>query len=570
LPLILIVLATSVGILTTIYAAYYLNRYEQTKQVVTFTILAAAVTIWTFFALLQLTATTYAHSYWAYKMLHFGSFTTAPAVLLYGLSMGDARRWVNWKSAVILVLIVSPVFVLLFTDPVPLLFQNPHLASFGSFSVIEHGNSPLYVSYLTSFYIIATVGLSYIVYQTQSDSTLTPSQTIILVPAIFAPMLLSVAHTFSLLPFETPGTILTPTSFAVGMAGVGYAAFRYETFDTKALARSRTIEEMGEGYLLVDTSGEIIDSNQSAHSLLNAQPPITGRQIAELLPEVGEQLSRREETAKSFETTVETDTEPRALEIATSTLVTNAGQTLGTLFVIHDITTRKKAKQRLEEQRNDLDILNQVLRHDVRNDLQLVTSYGELLTDHVDEEGTGHLDTVRESADHAVELTKTAREMADVMLSREDTRQQDQVNLRKTLERELDKIEAEYPDARVVVEESLPAVQIRANQMLDSVFRNLLSNAIQHNNKDVPEISVSAAVRDTTVVVRIEDNGPGVPDDQKNEIFGKDEKGLDSSGTGLGLYLVQHLVTQYDGEVWVEDNTPEGAVFVVELPLTKD
>jgi PAS domain S-box-containing protein len=503
-------------------------------------------------------------------MLHFGSFTTAPAVLLYGLSMGDARRWVNWKSAVILVLIVSPVFVLLFTDPVPLLFQNPHLASFGSFSVIEHGNSPLYVSYLTSFYIIATVGLSYIVYQTQSDSTLTPSQTIILVPAIFAPMLLSVAHTFSLLPFETPGTILTPTSFAVGMAGVGYAAFRYETFDTKALARSRTIEEMGEGYLLVDTSGEIIDSNQSAHSLLNAQPPITGRQIAELLPEVGEQLSRREETAKSFETTVETDTEPRALEIATSTLVTNAGQTLGTLFVIHDITTRKKAKQRLEEQRNDLDILNQVLRHDVRNDLQLVTSYGELLTDHVDEEGTGHLDTVRESADHAVELTKTAREMADVMLSREDTRQQDQVNLRKTLERELDKIEAEYPDARVVVEESLPAVQIRANQMLDSVFRNLLSNAIQHNNKDVPEISVSAAVRDTTVVVRIEDNGPGVPDDQKNEIFGKDEKGLDSSGTGLGLYLVQHLVTQYDGEVWVEDNTPEGAVFVVELPLTKD
>jgi signal transduction histidine kinase len=284
---------------------------------------------------------------------------------------------------------------------------------------------------------------------------------------------------------------------------------------------------------------------------------------------VDEMMSRGEETAKSYETTVETEKEIRTLDIATSTLVTDAGQTLGTLFVIHDITTRKKAKQRLEEQRNDLDILNQVLRHDIRNDLQLVTSYGELLTDHVDEEGRGHLDTVRESADHAVELTKTAREMADVMLSREDTRQQDQVNLRQTLERELDRIEAEYPDARVMVEESLPAVQIRANQMLDSVFRNLLSNAIQHNNKDVPEISVSATVRDTTVVVRIEDNGPGVPDDQKEEIFGKDEKGLDSSGTGLGLYLVQHLVTQYDGEVWVEDNTPEGAVFVVELPLTK-
>ncbi len=566
LPLILIALATSVGVLTTVYAAYYLKKYERTKQVVTFTVLATTITIWTFFALLQLTATTYAQSYWAYKMLHFGSFTTAPAVFLYGLSMGDARRWVNWKVGAVLVLVVSPVFVLLFTDPVPFLFENPRLHPFGAFSVIEHGNSPLYVSYLTAFYVIATVGLSYIVYQTWSDSSLSPGQTAILVPAIFAPMLLSVAHTFSLLPFETPGTILTPTSFSVGMAGIGYAAFRYETFDTKALARSRTIENMSEGYLLVDTGGEVIDSNQSACSLLDAETSLTGSHISDLFPDVAEQVSGGRKTAQSFETTVETGHETRTLEVVISNLITDAGQTLGTLFVVHDITTRKKATQQLEKQRNDLDILNQVLRHDVRNDLQLVTSYGELLTDHVDGDGDEYLVTLRESADHAVELTKTAREMADVMLSREDAQQQDEVNLGKTLERELDKIETEYPDARVRVEESLPAVQIRANQMVDSVFRNLLSNAIQHNDKDVPEVSVSATTRDETVVIRIADNGPGVPDDQKEEIFGRGEKGLDSSGTGLGLYLVQHLVMQYGGEVWVEDNSPEGAVFAVEVP----
>ena len=103
--------------------------------------------------------------------------------------------------------------------------------------------------------------------------------------------------------------------------------------------------------------------------------------------------------------------------------------------------------------------------------------------------------------------------------------------------------------------------------MLDSVFRNLLSNAVQHNDKEVPEVSVSATTHDMRAVVRIADNGPGVPDSQKQEIFGEGEKGLDSSGTGLGLYLVQELVTHYGGEVWVEDNNPEGAVFAVELPL---
>ena len=43
------------------------------------------------------------------------------------------------------------------------------------------------------------------------------------------------------------------------------------------------------------------------------------------------------------------------------------------------------------------------------------------------------------------------------------------------------------------------------------------------------------------------------------------EKGLDSDGTGIGLYLVQTLVERYGGAVWIEDNEPEGSVFVVEM-----
>lgn len=232
--------------------------------------------------------------------------------------------------------------------------------------------------------------------------------------------------------------------------------------------------------------------------------------------------------------------------------------------VVQDLTERKEYERRLEQQRDDLDILNRVLRHDIRNDLQLVTAYGDRLADHVDEAGVGYLETLRNSADHAIELTETAGEMADVMVSRE-TADQQRVDLHSTLESELNRIEAEHPDVRLTVEGSLPAVQVQANPMLDSVFRNLLSNAVQHNDSDPPEISVSATNRDGSVVVYVADNGPGVPDGQKDEIFGQGEKGLDSTGTGLGLYLVQHLVTQYGGEVWVEDNEPEGAVFAVEL-----
>lgn len=69
--------------------------------------------------------------------------------------------------------------------------------------------------------------------------------------------------------------------------------------------------------------------------------------------------------------------------------------------------------------------------------------------------------------------------------------------------------------------------------------------------------------------VRIADNGPGIPDSRKEDIFGKDETGLDSEGTGIGLYLVQSLMDAYDGDVWVEDNDPEGAVFVVQFHVAQ-
>ncbi|WP_143420945.1 sensor histidine kinase [Halorubrum halodurans] len=101
--------------------------------------------------------------------------------------------------------------------------------------------------------------------------------------------------------------------------------------------------------------------------------------------------------------------------------------------------------------------------------------------------------------------------------------------------------------------------------MLSSVFRNLLENAVQHNDEETPEITVRCVDGEETVRVRIADNGPGVPDEQKAEIFGKGESGLGSSGSGIGLYLVNTLTDQFGGDVWVEDNDPKGAVFVVEL-----
>lgn len=66
-----------------------------------------------------------------------------------------------------------------------------------------------------------------------------------------------------------------------------------------------------------------------------------------------------------------------------------------------------------------------------------------------------------------------------------------------------------------------------------------------------------------TVAVSIADNGPWIPYSQKNDIFGRGEMGLESFGSGIGLYLVDTLVEMYNGSLELTDNEPTGSVFSI-------
>ncbi len=224
---------------------------------------------------------------------------------------------------------------------------------------------------------------------------------------------------------------------------------------------------------------------------------------------------------------------------------------------------------RLIRQRDDLQLLNQVMRHDIRNDLQLVGAYAELLDDHVDEEGKQYLDIIKENTDSAVALTTTVRDLAEVML-REDV-DPSRIPLDRVLLQQIEEVRSAYSEAVFTVEGSFPEADVVADEMLSSVFRNLLRNAVQHNDEMPATVTVSASVDDRrgVVEVTVADNGPGVPESQRDNIFGKGEKGLDSPGAGIGLYLVRSLVEIYGGDVWIEENDPKGAVFVVRLRLAE-
>ena len=108
-------------------------------------------------------------------------------------------------------------------------------------------------------------------------------------------------------------------------------------------------------------------------------------------------------------------------------------------------------------------------------------------------------------------------------------------------------------------------------RLIIQVIINLLDNAIKY----APEgsvIRIGAAAEGENVVVRIADNGPGIPDDQKDLIFdlfysSGNPTGDSRRGLGIGLSLCQSVIKAHGGTISVSDNEPHGAVFTFSLPM---
>ncbi|WP_435365644.1 PAS domain-containing sensor histidine kinase [Haloarchaeobius sp. DYHT-AS-18] len=240
---------------------------------------------------------------------------------------------------------------------------------------------------------------------------------------------------------------------------------------------------------------------------------------------------------------------------------TGDGQPAVITGVAIDITARKETEQALREQREELALLNRLIHHDIRNDMAIVNLWLDLLRREFGE----HLERVTTASDHTLRLTDSVRDVVEIITQKDGELELEPIHLSSALEPEIERVKKSFENTVIEQVGDDTDVMVCANPMLSSVFGNLLNNAVQHCDRPNPELTVRTAHRDGSVVVGIADNGPGIPDDLKERIFDRGTVSLDSEGTGLGLYIAKKLVTAYGGDIWVEDNEPEGSIVFVEL-----
>jgi two-component system nitrogen regulation sensor histidine kinase NtrY len=105
---------------------------------------------------------------------------------------------------------------------------------------------------------------------------------------------------------------------------------------------------------------------------------------------------------------------------------------------------------------------------------------------------------------------------------------------------------------------------------VNRLFTNLIQNALQSvpENK-VPSIQIDESILDGHVLIKIKDNGEGIPENTHSKIFTPNFT-TKTSGTGLGLAMCKRIVEQMNGKIWFETTLHEGTTFFIELPLTAD
>jgi len=254
-------------------------------------------------------------------------------------------------------------------------------------------------------------------------------------------------------------------------------------------------------------------------------------------------------------------------------LIEYKGKPAGIVIAL-DIMDRKQAEVSLMESKAQADLYVDLMGHDINNLNQVAMGYLELAAERLSRD-----DATRELIVKPKEALEKSSRLIDkvkkLQLMRSGQTESKTVDVGRILD-DVVKTYSAVPGRDVTINYTPARGLVSADELLTDVFANLVVNAIRHSPCDRPlviDVSMSELQDQGKGFYRInvDDNGPGIPDERKKDVFGRFSAGSNrEKGSGLGLYLVKSIVESYGGSVWVENrvmgNYKEGSRFVVTLP----
>lgn len=373
------------------------------------------------------------------------------------------------------------------------------------------------------------------------------------------------------------------SSDELGRLGVSFnrmAGQLRERVDT--ISRDRTelravLTSMEEGVVAVDPQARIVLMNDAAGRILDRDPAsAVGREVRDVLPfgEAGEVLARALDERESAEREVRLPGTPREqfLQIHAAPLGGEGDAVRGAVLVLHD----NSELRHLENVRREF-VAN--VSHELKTPLAAIRGFTETILDDPEMDEAVRRRFLGRVRHQVTRLTEMVEEV--LMLSRLESdapaggqgradlgvciRDVVQAQVPLASERGI-KVEVDVPDEPLVVEGD--------EEGLRRIVGNLLDNAVKYTPAG-GWVRVRARDGGDAVIVEVEDNGIGIPEEARERVFERffrvdPGRSRAAGGTGLGLSIVKHLVQALEGEVEVAASASGGSLFRVRLPRPRE
>jgi signal transduction histidine kinase len=322
---------------------------------------------------------------------------------------------------------------------------------------------------------------------------------------------------------------------------------RYDVLSTRpgvsTLGEQAVVDTMEAAVLVVDREETVLRANAAARTAF--EDPV-GRSLEAVVGADAGSL-RAAETVECWTTEGNRRLDPRI-----TTVESDSGTHIGETVTLIDVTDREIRRQRIQ-------VLNRILRHNLRNELSAIKARAELATDD-DQPTDEHVASVLSIADDLQAMSADARRI--------QKRIADDGQSCVTVDTVVESVVTAVQESHRLfdVDVDVPAVTVTLDRgLLAYALRNLVENAVEHNDGDDPQVEVRGRETATGIELVVADNGPGIPDTEREVI----EAGVEDAHThttSLGLWGTNWAVQTLGGTLTFGESGMGGTAVTLELP----
>ena len=214
-----------------------------------------------------------------------------------------------------------------------------------------------------------------------------------------------------------------------------------------------------------------------------------------------------------------------------------------------------------------LDVLNRVLRHNLRNSLNAIDGHAELLEDEeLDPEARqASVAAIRNQTASLKKIAEKTAEIRSVWDPTDPHRAWDRLDIRSLVET----YQRQYPDANITCPaEENASIDVQNTELFEIALDEAVTNAIEHADQSPAEVTITIQREPdaSQLRIRVADNGPGIPELERQTIESGEETPL-SHSLGIDLWVMKWITTSLGGELTIEDNEPRGSIVTFHLPV---